>query len=94
MCAIARALMSRPSLLMLDEPYVGLSPLMAGRVLETVADLARNTALTVIIVEQRGTEVLEIADRGHILDRGQIVLSGTGRKLLEDRNVQETYMGL
>lgn len=94
MCAIARALMSRPSLLMLDEPSVGLSPLMAERVLETVGDLTRSTGLTVVIVEQRVTEVLEIADRGYILDHGRIVRSGTGSELLQDRNVQETYMGL
>jgi len=94
MCAIARALMSRPSLLMLDEPSVGLSPLMAERVLETIADLAQSTALTVVIVEQRVTEVLEIADKGYILDHGRIVQAGTGNELLHDQNVQETYMGL
>jgi branched-chain amino acid transport system ATP-binding protein len=94
MCAIARALMSRPSLLMLDEPSVGLSPLMAERVLETIADLARSTGLTVVIVEQRVTEVLEIADKGYILDHGRIAQEGTGDELLHDQNVQETYMGL
>jgi branched-chain amino acid transport system ATP-binding protein len=94
MCAIARALMSHPSLLMLDEPSVGLSPLMAERVLETVAGLVKSEDLTVIIVEQRVTEVLEIADTGHILDHGRIVRSGTGIELLHDRNIQETYMGL
>ena len=94
MCAIARALMSKPKLLMLDEPSVGLSPLMAERVLETVAKLAAGGGLTVIIVEQRVTEVLEIAHEAHILDHGRIVQSGSARIMLTDPMVQETYMGL
>ncbi|NGN42988.1 ABC transporter ATP-binding protein [Mesorhizobium sp. CGMCC 1.15528] len=94
MCAIARALMSRPEMLMLDEPSVGLSPLMTGRVLETVAHLAREEGLTVLIVEQRVTEVLAIADQAHILDHGRIVRSGAASILQNDRQVQETYMGM
>ena len=94
MCAIGRALMSRPAMLMLDEPSVGLSPLMTERVLETVVTLARQEQLTVLIVEQRVTEVLEIADHAHILDHGRIVRSDAASVLLEDRQIQETYMGL
>lgn len=94
MCAIARALMSGPKLLMLDEPSVGLSPLMAEKVLDTVAQLSRERGLTVIIVEQRVTEVLEIADEAHILDHGRIVRSDTAKVLLNDPQIQETYMGL
>ena len=75
-CAIARALMSRPSLLLLDKPSVGPSPLMTERVLETVAMRVRREGLTVVIVEQRVAEVLAIADEGHILDHGRIVGSG------------------
>jgi branched-chain amino acid transport system ATP-binding protein len=94
MCAIARALMCRPSLLMLDEPSVGLSPLMTERVLQTIADLVRTQDLTVMIVEQRVTEVLEIADSAHILDHGRITQSGPAARLRDDRQIQETYMGL
>ncbi len=94
MCAIARALMCRPSLLLLDEPSVGLSPLMAEKVLEIVAGLARDEGLTVLIVEQRVTEVLEIADEAHILDHGCIVRSGRAQQFLADRSIQEAYMGL
>lgn len=94
MCAIGRALMSRPTLLMLDEPSVGLSPLMTERVLDTVTRLARSEGLTVVIVEQRVVEVLAIADEAHILDHGQIVRSGTASELQNDRKIQETYMGL
>lgn len=94
MCAIARALMSRPSLLLLDEPSVGLSPLMVGRVLDLVADLVRRDGLAVMIVEQRVTEVLAIADFAHILDHGHIARSGPAAELRADRQLQEAYMGL
>jgi branched-chain amino acid transport system ATP-binding protein len=94
MCAIARALMCRPSLLLLDEPSVGLSPLMAERVLQIIARLAGEEDLTVVIVEQRVTEVLEIADQAHILDRGRIVRSGSAKQLQADKSIQEAYMGL
>ena len=94
MCAIARALMSRPSLLLLDEPSVGLSPLMVGRVLDLVARLVRHDGLTVMIVEQRVTEVLDIADFAHILDHGHLARSGPAAELRADRQLQEAYMGL
>jgi branched-chain amino acid transport system ATP-binding protein len=94
MCAIGRALMSRPVMLMLDEPSVGLSPLMTERVLETVVRLAREEQLTVLIVEQRVTEVLEVAGRAHILDHGRILRSDTALAMQNDRQIQETYMGL
>jgi len=94
MCAIARALMCGPALLMLDEPSVGLSPLMTERVLETIANLVRTRDLTVMIVEQRVTEVLEIADSAHILDHGRITQSGPAARLRDDRQIRETYMGL
>ena len=94
MCAIARALMSGPKLLMLDEPSIGLSPLMTERVLETVESLARDRGLTVIIVEQRVTEVLDVAHEAHILDHGRIVRSDRAAILRNDRQIQETYMGL
>lgn len=94
MCAVARALMSRPRLLMLDEPSVGLSPLMTEKVLEVVSDLARKDGLTVVIVEQRVTEVLEMAQHAHILDHGRLVRSADAEALRSDRHVQEAYMGL
>ncbi len=94
MCAIARALISGPKLLMLDEPSIGLSPLMTERVLETVESLARDHRLTVIIVEQRVTEVLNVAHEAHILDHGRIVRSDRAAILRNDRQIQETYMGL
>lgn len=94
MCAIARALMCHPRLLMLDEPSVGLSPLMVGRVFEIVETLSRRHGLTVVIVEQNVSEALEVADRGYILDHGHIVRGDTAAALLRDRDIQEAYMGL
>lgn len=94
MCAVARAMMSRPALMLLDEPSVGLSPLMVARILAVVQSLSRQSGLTVILVEQNVTEALEIADRAYVLDHGAIVLSGEASALLADPRVQETYMGL
>lgn len=93
MCAIARALMSGPKLLMLDEPSIGLSPLMTEKVLETVAALAREQKVAVVIVEQRVSEVLEMADEAHILDHGRIVRSDSAVALLNDPQIQSAYMG-
>jgi branched-chain amino acid transport system ATP-binding protein len=94
MCAIARALMSQPTLLMLDEPSVGLSPLMVERVFGIVEALARRQGLTVVLVEQNVTEALEVADRAYVLDHGHIVRGGDAATLRSDREIQETYMGL
>ena len=94
MCAIARALMSGPTLLMLDEPSVGLSPLMVERVFDIVEQLARERGLTIVLVEQNVTEALLVADRAYILDHGRIAQGGPAAALREDRLIRETYMGL
>lgn len=94
MCAIARALMSKPTLLMLDEPSVGLSPLMVQRVFEIVERLARSEGLTIVLVEQNVSEALEVASRAYVLDHGHIVRGGSAAELRDDRQIQETYMGL
>ncbi len=94
MCAIGRALMAKPALLMLDEPSVGLSPLMVGRVFDIVTRLARQDGLTIVLVEQNVTEALEVADRAYVLDHGSIVRSGEAASLRGDREIQEAYMGL
>jgi branched-chain amino acid transport system ATP-binding protein len=94
MCAIARAMMSRPTLLMLDEPSVGLSPLMVERVFEIVKILAEREGLTIVLVEQNVSEALEIAKRAYVLDHGRIVRQGKAAALRDDPQIQETYMGL
>ena len=92
-CAIARALMCYPTLLMLDEPSVGLSPLMVEHVFEIVERLARQDGLTVVLVEQNVTEALDVANRAFILDHGHIVRGGDTTVLRADREIQEAFMG-
>ncbi len=94
MCAVARAVMSNPALMLLDEPSVGLSPLMVERILAVVEGLVRQGKLTVLLVEQNVGEALELADRAYVLDQGEIVLSGAAAELRQNARVQETYMGL
>jgi len=94
MCAIARAMMSRPTLLMLDEPSVGLSPLITYEVFEAVKALVRKEGLTVLLVEQNVEIALEIANRGYVLDHGAIVHHGPADQLINDPLIKETYMGL
>jgi branched-chain amino acid transport system ATP-binding protein len=94
MCAIARAVMSNPKVLLLDEPSVGLSPLMAERVFDIVGQLATSQGLTIVIVEQKVSEALELAKRAYILDQGRIIRSGLAAELSADQQIQATYMGL
>jgi branched-chain amino acid transport system ATP-binding protein len=94
MCAIARAMMTQPKLLMLDEPSLGLSPLMVERVFELVLSLARQKGIAVLLVEQNVGDALGMADRGYVIERGRVVKSGTGQELLADMDVQRAYLGL
>ncbi|MBN9063982.1 MAG: branched-chain amino acid ABC transporter ATP-binding protein [Rhizobiales bacterium 65-9] len=94
MCAIARAMMSRPALLMLDEPSVGLSPVMTERVFETIRSLATRDNLTVLLVEQNVGEALDISDRGYVIDHGSIAMTGLSSELKDNPQVQGAYMGL
>ena len=92
MLAIARALMSRPRLLLLDEPSIGLAPMAAAEVLRKVAAL-RELGTTVLLVEQNVAAALQIADRGYVLEVGQVVLEGTATELLASRDVRRAYLG-
>lgn len=94
MCAVARAVMSRPKMIMLDEPSVGLSPKMVGEVFALVEDLARARGLTVVLVEQNVAEALDVSDRAYVLDHGRIVRSGASVELSGDPAIQAAYMGL
>ena len=92
MCAIGRALMARPQLLMLDEPSMGLSPIMMQKIMSTVVDLqAQGT--TILLVEQNAQAALSLADRGYVMETGSIVLSGTGQELLTNDDVRRAYLG-
>jgi branched-chain amino acid transport system ATP-binding protein len=93
MCAIGRALMTRPRLLMLDEPTEGLAPLYVERLFELIAKL-RDGGITILLVEQNVEHVLKIADRGYVLENGRIVLEDTGQRLLQDARLKTAYLGL
>ncbi|MGV1007322.1 MAG: ABC transporter ATP-binding protein [Dermatophilaceae bacterium] len=92
MLAMGRAMMSRPKLLMLDEPSMGLSPLMMQRIMSTVRTL-QEQGTTVLLVEQNARAALKLADTGYVLEVGKIVLSGTGPELLTSDAVRKAYLG-
>jgi branched-chain amino acid transport system ATP-binding protein len=93
MCALGRALMACPRILMLDEPTEGLAPLYVERVFDLVQRL-RDQGITILMVEQNVEHVLRIADRGYVLENGRIVLHNTGRDLLQDPRLKTAYLGL
>lgn len=92
MLAIGRALMAKPSFIMLDEPSMGLAPLLVKEIISTVGRL-RDAGSTVLIVEQNSKAVLGIADRGYVMETGTLVLEGTARELLNNPDVQRAYLG-
>lgn len=94
MCAIARAIMSRPKLLMLDEPSVGLSPLMVSNVFALVKDLSDRVGLSIILVEQNVGEALEISNRAYVIEQGRITREGESNNLRSDPHIRAAYMGM
>jgi branched-chain amino acid transport system ATP-binding protein len=92
MLAIGRALMSEPRLLMMDEPSMGIAPILVARIFEAIKRL-RDEGMTILLVEQNARAALRLADRGYVMETGRITLSGLGRELLDDRRVQEAYLG-
>ena len=92
MLAIGRALMARPKLLMLDEPSLGLAPLLVHEIFRTIVDFKRE-GRTILLVEQNARKALQCADRGYVLETGNIVLTGAGAALLKSAEVQAAYLG-
>lgn len=93
MVAVARALMARPKVLMLDEPSLGLAPILQELIFSTVVEInAQGTP--VLLVEQNANKALEIANRGYVLETGSVVQQGSGRELLESEDVQKAYLGM
>jgi branched-chain amino acid transport system ATP-binding protein len=92
MLAIGRALMARPKLLLLDEPSMGLAPLIVQNIMNTISGL-REKGVTVLIVEQNARASLKISDRGYVLETGQIILQGSSEDLLNDSDVKRAYLG-
>jgi branched-chain amino acid transport system ATP-binding protein len=93
MLTIGRALMSKPKFLMMDEPSLGLSPMIVDEVFKTV-EVLQNEGVTILLVEQNVRKSLEIVSRGYVLEHGRIVLSGEAKELLEDENVKKAYLGM
>lgn len=90
--AIARALMSRPRLLLLDEPSLGLAPLVMKRIFEIIKEINESQEVTIFLVEQNAYHALRLADRGYVMANGRIVLKGTGAELLADEGVRKAYL--
>ena len=93
MLAIGRALMSRPRLLLLDEPSLGLAPLMVERIFETITELKRQ-GRTILLVEQNVHQALDVADRAYVLETGRIMLEGPAETLRHDAKVEQSYLGV
>jgi len=92
MLAIARALMARPRLLLLDEPSLGLAPLVVKQIFEVIDELNKKEGLTVFLVEQNAYHALKLADKGHVMVNGNITMSGTGKELLASEEVRAAYL--
>ena len=92
MLAIARALMSRPRLLLLDEPSLGLAPLVVKQIFATIADINRERGMTVLLVEQNAYHALRLAHRAYVLVNGRIAMTGSGRELLDNPEVRAAYL--
>jgi branched-chain amino acid transport system ATP-binding protein len=93
MCAIGRALMARPKLLLLDEPSLGLAPILVDRIFEIIREI-NSQGTTILLVEQNALMALDAADRGYVLETGKVVLSGDAKSLRENEEVQKAYLGI
>jgi branched-chain amino acid transport system ATP-binding protein len=92
MLAIGRALMSRPRLLLLDEPSLGLAPMLVARIFEIIQTINR-TGVTVLLIEQNAFQALQVAHRGYVLETGQVTLTGPGREMLANEYIKKAYLG-
>jgi len=93
MLAIGRALMARPKLMLLDEPSMGLAPMVSQEIFRVIENLSREKRTTVLLVEQNARAALKMANRGYVLENGRLILEGTAAELLENKEVQRAYLG-
>ncbi len=93
MLATGRALMSDPKILLMDEPSMGLAPVLVDSIFETIVELNK-AGTTILLVEQNARMALQVANRGYVLQTGEIVLSGTAEQLHSDQSVQKAYLGI
>jgi branched-chain amino acid transport system ATP-binding protein len=94
MLAISRALMARPSLLLLDEPSLGLAPLVVRRIFEIIRKINQESGTTIFLVEQNANQALKVAHRGYVMENGRITLSDSAQNLLADQEVRKAYLGI
>jgi branched-chain amino acid transport system ATP-binding protein len=94
MLAMSRALMARPKLLLLDEPSMGLAPLVIKQIFEIIKQINKQNNTTIFLVEQNANQALHIADRGYVMETGRITLSGPARDLLANTDIQKAYLGI
>jgi branched-chain amino acid transport system ATP-binding protein len=94
MLAMSRAVMAKPDLLLLDEPSMGLAPLIIKQIFEIIKKINKESNTTIFLVEQNANQALQIADRGYVLENGKITISGSADSLLENQGVQKAYLGL
>jgi len=94
MCAIARAMMSQPKILMLDEPSLGLAPVIVEMIFETIVKINKEQGITILLVEQNVLAALQIANRGYVIETGQNVLEGSGESLLNNEDLKKAYLGI
>lgn len=93
MLSIGRALMARPKLLLLDEPSMGLAPMVIQEIFKVIEDLSKEKKTTVLLVEQNARAALKMANRGYVLETGKMILEGTAAELLDNKDVQRAYLG-
>ena len=93
MLVIGRALMARPRILLLDEPSMGLAPILVREVYDIISDIRENESLTILLVEQNASMALRLADRAYLIETGSIVIEGTAEELQDDPRLQEVYLG-
>ena len=94
MLAMSRALMARPKLLLLDEPSMGLAPLVIKQIFEIIKQINKESNTTIFLVEQNANQALHIADRGYVMENGRITLSGSAQELLANTDIQKAYLGI
>ena len=93
MLSIGRALMAKPKLLLLDEPSMGLAPIVAQEIFQVIENLTREAKTTILLVEQNAQAALKLANRGYVLETGRLILEGTAADLLQNKEVQRAYLG-
>jgi len=93
MLAVGRALMAKPRLLLLDEPSMGLAPMIVQEIFKVIKNLAQEKKTTILLVEQNARAALKMAHRGYVLETGKMILEGTAGELLENKDVQRAYLG-